>query len=196
MMLGRLGAHPETLRARGSAAGRSTRRLARVWEGGRGQDSVALTAVAAGARAAGRPPPGSPGLPPHVPASWQGAWVSDTSLVQRRSAWRPDHTSGTPEIPWPSPSASAARIRRSRRSDTRRWPRNSPGKATVGGVGTGTLFYAHASPSSREDRRILSASPPRRVPYLRGRLGAARKPGYGNPRRSGAPNGERVRARA
>ena len=127
MMLGRLGAHPETLRARGSAAGRSTRRLARVWEGGRGQDSVALTVVAAGARAAGRPPPGSPGLPPHGPASRQGAWVSDTSSGQRRSAWRPGHTSGTPQTPWPCPWPSAARNGRSPRSDTHRWPRNPPG---------------------------------------------------------------------
>ena len=126
MMLGRLGAHPEALRVRGSAAGRSTRLLARVWEGRRGQDSVALTVVVAGAVAAGRPPAGSPGLPPHVPASWQGAWVSETSSAQRRSAWRPDHTSGTPQTPWPCPSASAARSSRSRRSDTRKWPRNPP----------------------------------------------------------------------
>jgi hypothetical protein len=88
---------------------------------------VALNVVVAGAVAAGRPPPGSPGLPPQVPASWQGAWVSETSSAQRRSAWRLDHTSGTPPTPGPYPSASAARNRRSHRSDTRRWPHNPPG---------------------------------------------------------------------
>jgi hypothetical protein len=99
---------------------------ARVWEDARGQDLVALSVVVAGVGAAGRPLPGSPGLPPHGPASWQGAWGSDTSSVQRRSAWRPDHTSGTPQTPWPYPSASAARNSRSRRSDTRRRPHNPP----------------------------------------------------------------------
>jgi hypothetical protein len=121
-------AHRQALqaRARRRALDATAWPWARVWEGARGQDSAELSVVVAGVGAAGRPLPGSPGLPPHEPASWQGAWVSDTSSVQRRSAWRPDHTSGTPQTPWPYPSASAARNSRSRRSDTRRRPRNPP----------------------------------------------------------------------
>jgi hypothetical protein len=100
---------------------------ARVWEGEREQDLAGWNRVVAGAGAAGRPPPGSPGLPPHGPASWQGAWASDTSSAQRRSAGHPAHTSGTPPTPWPCPWPSAARNSRSRRSDIRRWPPNPPG---------------------------------------------------------------------
>jgi hypothetical protein len=88
---------------------------------------VRWNVVVAGVGAAGRPPPGSPGWPPHAPASWQGAWGSDRSSAPRRSAWRPDHTSGTPQTPWQSPSPSAARNSRSRCSDTRRWPHKPPG---------------------------------------------------------------------
>src|SRR5215208_6559269 len=50
----------------------AARRRAMVWEGARGQDSVAWKVVA-GAGAPGRPPVGSRGLPPRAPASWQGA---------------------------------------------------------------------------------------------------------------------------
>ena len=82
--------------------------------------------VVAGAGAPGRPPAGSRGLPPHVPASWQGAWVSGRSSARRRSAWRPNRSSGTPRSPWPCPWASAARSSRSRRSDSRSWPLSPP----------------------------------------------------------------------
>ena len=147
-----------------------------------------MIVVVAGALAAGRPPLGSPGWPPHGPESWQGAWVSDWSSGLRRSAWRPDHTSGTPQTPWPCPSSSAARNSRSRRSDTHRWPHNPPEKVTVGGVGTGSLFYAPASPSSREDsgscqHRDQVASVPyqsarrRPVPTLQGSPGWLVLPG-------------------
>src|SRR5215204_1157344 len=103
----------------------TARRRARVWEGARGRDSVASDVVA-DAGAPGRPPGGSRGLPPHAPASWQGAWVFGRSSARRRSAWRPDRSSGTPQSRWPYPSASAARSCRSHRSDSRRWPRSPP----------------------------------------------------------------------
>jgi hypothetical protein len=115
----------------------TARRRARAWEGARGQDSVAWD-VGGGAGAPARPPLGSRGLPPHAPASWQGAWVSDTSSAQRSSAWRRDRSSGTPQSPWPYPSASAARNSRSRRTDSRRWPLSPPKDATVGGVEAAT----------------------------------------------------------
>jgi hypothetical protein len=104
----------------------AARRRARVWEGARGRDSVKWGVVVAGARAPGRPPAGSRGLPPHAPASWQGAWASGRSSAQRRSAWRPDRSSGTPQSLWPCPSASAARNSHSHRSDSRRWPLSPP----------------------------------------------------------------------
>ena len=104
----------------------TARRRARVWEGARGRDSVKQDVVVGGAGAPGRPPAGSRGLPPHAPASWQGAWVSGRSSARRRSAWRPDHSSGTPPSPWPYPSASAARNSRSHHSDSRRWPQGPP----------------------------------------------------------------------
>jgi hypothetical protein len=103
----------------------TARRRARVWGGARGRDSVAWDVVA-GAGAPGRPPAGSRGLPPHAPASWQEAWVSGRSSARRRAAWRPDRSSGTPQSPWPCPSASAAQNSRSHRSDSRRWPRSPP----------------------------------------------------------------------
>jgi hypothetical protein len=103
----------------------TAQRRATVWEGARERDSVAWNVVA-GAGAPGRPPAGRRGLPPHAPASWQEAWVSGRSSARRRSAWRPDRSSGTPQSPWPSPSASAARNSRSHRSDSRRWPRSPP----------------------------------------------------------------------
>jgi hypothetical protein len=90
--------------------------------------------VAADAGAPGRPPAGRRGLPPHVPAFWQGAWMSGRSSARRRSAWRPDRSPGTPPWLWPYPSASAARNSRSHRSDSRRWPPESSQGATVGGL--------------------------------------------------------------
>jgi hypothetical protein len=98
---------------------------ARVWEGARGRDSVAWDVVA-GAAAPGRPPAGRRGLPPHAPASWQGAWMSGRSSAPRRSAWRPDRSWGTRQSPWPCPSASAARNSRTHRSDSHRWPLSPP----------------------------------------------------------------------
>jgi hypothetical protein len=103
----------------------TARRRARVWEGARGRDWVAWDVVAGGG-APGRPPAGSRGLPPHAPTSWQEAWVSGRSSARRRSAWRPDRSSGTPQSPWPSPSASAARSGRTDRSDSRRRPLSPP----------------------------------------------------------------------
>jgi hypothetical protein len=112
----------------------TARRRARVWGGARGRDSAKWDVVVVGAGAPRRPPLGSRGLPPHVPASWQGAWMSGRSSARRRSAWRPDRSSDTPQPLWPCPSASAARNGRSHRSDIRRWPLSPPKDATVGGV--------------------------------------------------------------
>ena len=122
-LIGKQSAHE----ARRPGLDTAARQKARVWEGARGRDSVAWGVVVAGAGAPGRLPLGSPGLPPHAPASWQGAWVSGTSSAQRRPAWRPDRSSGTTQPPWPCPWASAARNGRTRRSDTRRWPLGPPG---------------------------------------------------------------------
>jgi hypothetical protein len=173
------GAHRQAVKARTRrrALAAAAWPSARAWEGARGQDLVALSVVVAGVGVAGRPPAGSPGLPPHGPASWQGAWVSGWSSGLRRSAWRPDHTSGTPPTPWPFPSSSAARNSRSRRSDTRRWPHNLQ-DTTVGGVGTGSLFYARASPSSRVNaalRPVGRYRPPRCAGVIRG---CGKRPAY------------------
>ena len=138
---------------------------ARVWEGARGQDSAALIVVVAGALAAGRPPAGGPGLPPHGPASWQGALASDTSSAQRRSAWRPGHTSGTLSMRRPCPSASAARTSRSRRSDTRRWPRNSPGVQRSEASGPETC----SMPTRTQRQGVTAESCPYSSPLTTGR---------------------------
>jgi hypothetical protein len=144
---------------------------ARVWEGARGRDLVALSVVVAGAGVAGRPPAGSRGLPPHGPASRQRAWVSDWSSVPRRSAWRPDHTWGTPPTPWPCPSASAARNSRSRRSDTRRWPHNPPGVRRSEASGPEACSMP-AHPHRQGCRPVLPASRPSRLSGLTSRRGS------------------------
>jgi hypothetical protein len=110
--------------------------------------------VVAGAGAPDRPPPGRPGLPPHAPASWQGAWMSDTSSVRRRPAWHPDRRLGTPQTPWPYPWASAARNGRNGCNGTRRWPLIPPGW-DGGRRRAGLPFYADATLWSREGARIL-----------------------------------------
>ena len=123
-----LGAHREAVRAWGHGdrtLDATARRGARVWGGARGRDSVAWDVVA-GAGAPGRPPAGSRGLPPHAPASWQGAWACGRSSAQRRSRLASRPQLGHATVAMAVPIGIRCSNSRSRRSDSRRWPLSPP----------------------------------------------------------------------